>query len=112
MGSVRAMRKQRGSARPERPPVVSSSAWSAECADVALTFKELREAQGLSLHQMEERTALKRQTVSKVERRLVVPRIDTVFRLAAAFGLSFEKFAEEVCKRTRRRGGGGKRARG
>jgi len=50
-----------------------------------------------------ESTGLKRQTVSKVERALVVPRIDTVFRMAAAFGLSFEGFAGEVRQRTQRR---------
>ncbi len=70
---------------------------------MACTFRELRAARGYSLHDMEALTALKRQTVSKVERALVVPRIDTVFRMAAAFGLSFEGFAGEVRQRTRRR---------
>jgi transcriptional regulator with XRE-family HTH domain len=74
-----------------------------ECGDVALTFRELREARGYSYYDMEEFTALRRQTVSKVERQLVVPRIDTVFRMAAAFGLSLLAFAREVKKRTRRR---------
>jgi len=96
-----AMGKRKGESR-----VPSGNELCAECADVACTFRELRAARGYSLHDMEALTALtalKRQTVSKVERALVVPRIDTVFRMAAAFGLSFEGFAGEVRQRTQRR---------
>jgi transcriptional regulator with XRE-family HTH domain len=69
------------------------------CAALASVIRQRREAEGLSLNQLAERTNLSRPIISFIETNGRIPTVDTVARISRAFGLSCGKLLAEAEKK-------------
>ena len=75
------------------------TALEAVCAALANVIRQRREAEGLSLNQLAERTNLSRPIISFIETNGRIPTVDTVARISRAFGLSCGKLLAEAEKK-------------
>lgn len=70
-------------------------------AAFALTLRELRIARGLSQQALADYCNLERVYISKLERGLSMPSIETIFKIAEVLGMKSSELVEQVEKKYR-----------
>jgi transcriptional regulator with XRE-family HTH domain len=75
---------------------------TAICSQLARLLKEVRKRRGLSLNALARRAGLARQTLSYIEKKKEIPRLNTLFLIAPALGVKLEHLIAKARRRASR----------